>query len=350
MIREKRIFHREFYELTGCIHNHSMYSYDSDVSMAKIISAAKKKGLSFITINDHRTFLAKNDKHVQNEKNLLVIVGAEINDFNNNNHLLVFNSDTVLKGLSAEEYAKTYQENGAVTFIAHPFEDRRTTEYRKYIWTNVENTEFDGLEIWNAVSEWLGRLNPKKNGFFLVFFPYFFIKAPQKKALRYWDELAQKGIRKAAIGSIDAHTIKYKWRGISLKFLTHAKLFKTIRTNVLIEKGKSIDKAGVLQALKQGNSYVVNYRMGDPFQFYAGMSGKNGKDVIFGEEITWEKGLRFYYRLPKIAKVTLIHNGKKIGMKRDEKGFFPIPTKGIYRLEITRFGRGWIYTNHIYVT
>jgi hypothetical protein len=350
MIKKKQIFSREFWELSGCIHIHSKYSFDSDVSIEKIIFAAKKKGLDYFTINDHKSFDASQDEAVKKESDIVILVGTEMNDPANHNHLLVFNSKVILKGKPAGDYAKLYQENGAVTFVAHPFEDRLTKEYRKYIWTDENNTHFHGLEIWNAVSEWLASLNPKKNGFFLVFFPYFFIKKPHEKALQYWDNLAINGIRKAAIGSVDAHTIKYKWHGITFTFLTHAKLFKTIRTNVLIEGNEKPDSDAILHALKKGNSFVVNYRLGNPYHFYAGICDEKGNGVIFGEEILWQKGLRFFFKLPKIATVALIHNGKTMAIKRDEKGFFTIREKGVYRLEITYFGRGWIYTNQIYVT
>jgi hypothetical protein len=350
MMKEKQIFSRHFVELNGCIHNHSEYSFDCEISVKKIIAVAKQKGLDYITINDHRSVSAGSDEAVQNEPDLLILAGMEMNDPTNNNHLLVFGSEVVFKGKSAEEYAKFYMENGAVTFIAHPFENRRTNEFRKYIWTDKENTWFHGLEIWNAVSEWLGSLAPKKNGFFQVFFPGFFIKKANPQALQYWDELAASGVRKAAVGSVDAHTIKHNWHGIKLTFLSHGKLFQTLRTNVLLENKQKPDANDVLQALKNGNSYIINYKLGNPYQFYAGICDSDGNGVIFGEEIKWEKELRFFYRLPKIAKVALIQNGKAIAVQRDEKGFFPIPSSGVYRLEISRWGRGWIYTNHIYVT
>jgi len=104
----------------------------------------------------------------------------------------------------------------------------------------------------------------------------------------------------------------------------------------------------ILQALKEGKSYIVNYKMGIPYNFYAGIKcGDNS--AVFGEEIELQEGARFYYRLPKISKIKLFHNGVIIEKQFKEKGFFEITEKGFYRLEITRWGRGWIYTNNIYV-
>ena len=181
-MREKSIFSRKFYELTGCIHNHSEYSFDSDIPLIKIINSAQKNHLDFITINDHMTLEAKYDKVVQKEKKLHVIVGVEINDPSKNNHLLVFNTDNIISGESAEKYSQTYLEQNCITFIAHPFEKRKTNQFRKYIWTNEKNHNFTGIEIWNAVSEWLGKLNPRLKWFFSCFFPIFlYCKTISKK-------------------------------------------------------------------------------------------------------------------------------------------------------------------------
>ena len=117
----------------------------------------------------------------------------------------------------------------------------------------------------------------------------------------------------------------------------------------MIPAESRINDSSILNALRNGNSYIVNYKMGNPLHFYAGICNDSGEGVIFGEEIELHEGLQFYFRLPKMAWVSLICDGNKISKKYDEKGSFPIHTSGAYRLEITKFGRGWIYTNHIFV-
>ncbi|MCD4819555.1 MAG: hypothetical protein K8S23_12775 [Candidatus Cloacimonetes bacterium] len=348
-MKKKSIFSRDFFELTGCVHNHSEYSYDSSVPISKIILAARNNELDYFTLNDHLNMQARDDRDFRNEKDILIIAGSEINDKSNNNHFLVFDHSEIIKGEDASKYSKYYFENGVTCFAAHPFEKRICNKFRKYIWTDPENTNFHGLEIWNAVSEWVGKLSPKKNGVFLVFFSSFFIRKPFQKTLNYWDDLAKNNIRKAAIGSTDAHSITHKWMGLKLVFLTHKMLFKTIRTNVLLSASETPSQKSILKALRNGNSYIVNYKQGNPYNFYAGISDSKGKSAIFGEEIEYSENLKFYFRLPKIAKVVLIRSGKKIKTERDEKGYFDILGKGVYRLEITQLGRGWIYTNHIYV-
>jgi len=345
----KNILDSSFLELTGCIHNHSEYSYDSKVPLKKILKAAKRSELDYITINDHRTLQAKDDPSVLQEKDLIVIVGAEINDPQNNNHLLVFNTNEVLVDKTAPEYVNHYKNSGAVTFAAHPMEKRSSTKYRKYIWTDLSNDGFDGLEIWNYVSEWVGKLAPKFNGLLLVLFPNLFIIKPMRRIIAWWDKMNLEGKRKAAIGSLDSHEEKVKKFGILFKFLTHKSLFNSIRTNVLLEDGIHPQEKNILTALKKGNSYIVNYKIGIPYNFFAGMKATGQKAIICGQVIKLSSDLRLYFRLPHYARIILFHNGKKISSKFDDKGYFLITKPGNYRLEIFRFGRAWIFTNNFYV-
>jgi len=348
-VKIKNIFNRKFIELTGSIHNHSEYSYDSKAPLKKIIDSAKKNDLDFITINDHLTFDAKKDELVLSEKDLQIIVGFEINDKEKNNHYLVFNSNEILSALTAGEYVDSYAKQGATGFVAHPFEKRIGSKFRTFPWTAKNNNNFDGIEIWNYLSEWIGKVIPKLNGLIMILFPSFFVIKPYKVSLDYWDELNISGKKIAAVGSIDAHEEEYKILGMKFKFLTHNALFKTIRTNILLPEKTEINEQNILAALENGNSYIVNYKRGNPYNFYAGISNEEEENAIFGEDIKFCKNLKFYYHLPKMARTKLIRNGKKIKAKFDSKGAFPIKEKGNYRLEITRFGRGWIYTNNIYV-
>ncbi|MDP8200798.1 MAG: CehA/McbA family metallohydrolase [Candidatus Tenebribacter burtonii] len=348
-MKNKNIFNKKYFELTGCVHNHSEYSFDSQVKLSKIIIAAKKNELDYLTINDHHTMVAREDDAVKKENDLFIIIGAEINDPQKNNHFLVFNTNEIIQGKEAREYIQRYAESDAICFAAHPFEKRASKRFRKYIWTDKKNDDFDGIEIWNYLSEWLGKLNPILNGIFFILFPSLFVKKPLREALDYWDELNNAGKRRSAIGSVDAHSEKIVKFGIKLEFLTHKILFRSIRTNVLIPEEAQIDQQNILKALKNGNSYIVNYKVGNPYDFYAGIASSKDDSAIFGEELSFTENMYFYFRLPKIARVKLYRNGKKIASKLDEKGRFEIKQKGNYRLEIYRFGYGWIFTNNIYI-
>jgi hypothetical protein len=345
---QRKIFDRNFHELTGCIHVHSEHSFDCSVPLARILKEARKARLDYITINDHMTTKAA-DELPEDTGGLTVLVGAEINDPDLNNHYLVFNPHTIINGAQAADYVTAYKEAGATGFVAHPFEYRKSRLFRKYSWTDKDVNDFDGLEVWNYLSSWIAKVRPRMNGLLYVLFPSLLIDNPYRKGIRWWDEMNLQGMRKAAIGSVDAHGECRRLVGIPIHFLTHGALFKTIRTNLLLPAQHPVTQEAILQALRQGNSYIVNYKMGYPYNFYAGMHS-SAHQAIFGEEIPFSEDLRFYYRLPKTAKVKLHCNGRRLTKVLGDKGCFPITQPGNYRLEITRNGRGWIYTNMIYVT
>ncbi|OQX70562.1 MAG: hypothetical protein B6D62_04490, partial [Candidatus Cloacimonas sp. 4484_275] len=68
-----------------------------------------------------------------------------------------------------------------------------------------------------------------------------------------------------------------------------------------------ISKENILQALKNGNSYLVNYKVGNPYNFYAGISA-NGKSAVFGEKIQFQEEMKFYLKkvsfLLKLPEIT----------------------------------------------
>ncbi len=344
-MKKKNIFGRKFFELTGCIHNHSKYSFDSKIEVKKIIEDACKERLDYITINDHMVHQAQAD--IPKKEELTAIVGIEINDKKRNNHTLVFNSDKIIKDKNAAEFLEEYKKDGAICFAAHPIEKRASAFFRKYPWTDHNVDNFSGLEIWNFLSNWVGGLNPITNGISHILFSNLYVRKPYRELLKYWDDLNIKHDKKVAIGSIDAHTETWQKFGIKISFLKHRQLFRTIRTNVLLEN--ETDEQSILKALQEGNSYIVNYKRGIPYNFYAGISAKSGDNAIFGEKISFQNNLKFYYNLPKNAKVDLFCNGEKIASQYNERGNFAIDKPGFYRLEITKMKLGWIYTNNIYV-
>ncbi|HPT72565.1 MAG TPA: hypothetical protein PLE74_09830, partial [Candidatus Cloacimonadota bacterium] len=231
----------------------------------------------------------------------------------------------------------------------HPLEDRQDDRYPKYQWSKLYLDSFDGIEIWNFISSWLKTMNYWKNGAFHLLFPQMFIRRPYRKVLKYWDDLNLQGKHKSGIGAIDAHGVSIRILGLRVKVLTHKHLFAYIRTNVLIPSKDDITQADILLALRNGNSYVVNQRIGIPYNFYAGITDSEGNNATFGEDIHFKKDMRLFYNLPKSGRIHLIYNGETIEKRSGSKGYFEIRKPGFYRLEILRYFLGWIYTNPIYV-
>ncbi|MDD3049925.1 MAG: CehA/McbA family metallohydrolase [Candidatus Cloacimonetes bacterium] len=347
-MRQKSILGKNYNELTGAIHIHTEFSHDCSVAMEDIIKYAKKSDLDYLTINDHNNFHAEEKLKTLDTSDVIFIIGAEISDYQDHNHYLIFKTDEIIRKGKAEDYVKHYAEAGAMGFIAHPIDRRKDYSFKQYPWTARSCEKFTGMEIWNFVSNWLRHLNPKVNGLLWVLFPKLCVGKPSRDTLEMWDNYNLRGLKKPAIGSIDAHTVRLRRFGLRFKILKHKQLFKTIRTNVLIPTEKQINQDSILDALAKGNSYIANYTMGEPRNFYAGIS-TGEENGIMGDSVLLTDNTKIYFRLPKIARVSLFHNGKKIDTKFDEKGEFQLSDTGFYRLEILRFGYGWIYTNNFYV-
>ncbi len=348
-MRTKTIFDRTFDEYSGVLHVHTQYSFDCDVALPRIIRAAKKSRADFIMINDHHTFAAKDDHAVRNEKELIILAGAELNDKSGNNHYLVFGTDQVHTKIPAQEYMQQYANEGIHGFIAHPRERRRTKRYRKYPWTERNIEHAAGMEIWNFTSSWMGKLIPSINALPMLLFPGCFVRRPLPENLRLWDDWNLEGKRLTGIGSADVHGTRMKMPGFKFRVLSHERLMGKIRTNVLLKQGEKPEPINLYRALLRGNCYAIYEPVGAPFNFYAGIVDRDGNGAIYGEDIDLQPGLTLFFNLPMSAKVKLIHNGRKIAHWRDQRGSYPIKQPGFYRLEITRYGKGWIYTNPIYV-
>jgi len=347
---KKIILNRKFNEYSGAIHNHTSYSKDGRIPLREIVNYALDAKLDFITTNDHNDLACLQDEaYVKNKTSLLIIVGVEVNDPDDNHHLLVFNTNKVITECDPSIYVNTYTSEKAICFAAHPNERRITAEFRKYEWIDRSLNKFDGIEIWNYGSSWLGKVNPIFNGILCVFFPELFVRKPLRKNLNFWDDLNLANLRKSAIASTDAHDVIKKKGPFTFRILSYKRLFRTLRTNVLLPENVPFTEDNVLNALRKGHSYICNYAMGKPWTFYAAMDSGEGKSAIFGEEIILSTGMKFHFNLPLICDVHLYHNGKKIDSKHEKNGCFKINEPGFYRLEISRYRYGWIYTNPIYV-
>ncbi len=132
------------------------------------------------------------------------------------------------------------------------------------------------------------------------------------------------------------------------------KFLRRFRTNILIPNSNSNDHFNartINNAITNGNSYIVDYIHGVPYNFYVAVVNDNGQSAIFGERINIEnKDLFMYFNLPSVSDIHLFHNNKYKEKKHDKQGYFKITEKGFYNLLINRYTINWIYTNPIYVT
>lgn len=352
------------FDYTGAIHMHSVFS-DGTAKPDEIAGYANEVGLDYIILTDHNTLQAKQLGYDKLYGNTLLLVGYEINDLDNKNHYLTFGLNELVGKykdigggefgniLPAKEYVRLVKEKGGFGFIAHPFEKRNSfPQHPPYPWTEWDIDNYDGIEIWNHMSEWVEGLteNNQVNRFL---HPLKSIVAPDINAVKKWDTDNMR--RKVpAIGSVDAHAHKISLIGFyNVEVFPYKVLFKSVRTNVLLDEKP--DKHNyrktseqILNAIREGKSYIVNSYYGDArgFRFFA---RKDDKNYSMGDDIITDNTSKILIEcfIPKQAKVKLMKNGICIDESISTGGIWNCDGYGNYRIECWINDRAWIFSNNI---
>jgi len=273
-------------EYVGAAHIHSLFS-DGTGEVPEIAKYADESDLDFILLTDHNTLRALHEGYEKWYGKTLCLVGCEINDRENKNHYLAFGiNETYSTRLSAKEYVKRVKESGGIGFLAHPHEKRvHMQEHPPYPWVDWSIEEFNGIEIWNHMSEWMENLT-EQNKYTSFLHPLRSITAPQPKTLRTWDELNLKR-KVVGIGGVDAHAHKQNLFGFfEVEIFPYKVLFKSIHNHILVPnplmKGNSKQKlakskSAVYEALAYGICFIANDYHADSkgFKFYAKSGKKN---------------------------------------------------------------------------
>ncbi len=344
------------YEYVGALHMHSVFS-DGSGTVEEICGFADEVGLDYIVLTDHNTIRAKKEGYEKWYGNTLLVVGCEINDRENRNHLLAIGVDEAYSTrLPAKEYTKKVKEAGGFGVVAHPHEKRSSMdEHPPFPWQEWDSEDFDGIEIWNHMSEWMEGLT-EENKYNYFVHPLRSIVSPPQETLEKWDEINQKR-KLVGIGGIDAHAHKVNLLGFfEVEVFPYKVLFKSIRTHILtdikIEKDNNpevVTKAQriLLESLKSGKCFVSNYYHGDAkgFRFFAQCDGK-----IFqmGDTFDLCGDLRLRVILPNITgTIKLLRNGEYIGEVENIDAEFIVEQPGVYRVEVYLENKAWIFSNHV---
>ncbi len=343
----------KFHEIIGCIHIHSVYS-DGTGTIPEISRDAEDTGLKFIMITDHNNLRALASGEEKWYGRVLTLIGYEINDNDDANHYLAFGlREEINKNLSAPEYVKRVTQHGGFGIIAHPDESRHLMlEHPPYPWTAWESCEYQGIEIWNQMSEWMEGLT-SWNKVWRFINPRRSIEGPAQQTLERWDQVNQNR-KVVGIGGVDAHAHKHKMLGglIKLTIFRYKVQFQTVRTHLLLSKpfeaGMDLEKAKqlIFEAILECRVFVSNYFNGDAngFRFFA--ENKQGMAHI-GGRLVFEPNTRLKVELPRGADVQLVRDGRVLHEGSGKDLDFECEEPGLYRVEVFRNRRAWIYSNHI---
>ncbi len=339
------------HEIVGVIHIHSNYS-DGSKPIPEIAKIGETAGLDFLMFSDHMTLQPLRDGLERFHGKTAVIIGYEIEDPENKNHFLAFGLDKELDpGFHAKEYVSSVKDAGGIGIIAHPDEIRKAIpQYPSYPWTDWEAEGFDGIEIWNHMSAWMELLK-RRNVLKLIFTPRRGLVGPTERVLKKWDELsATRPV--VGIGSADVHAHALRKGPIRLIIFPYKVQLRSIRTHLLLSSPLSSDiacaKKQILDAIRNCRAFVSHFRWGDArgFRFYVDSGDRHYQ---MGESVPFRDGLKMVMKAPYEVYIKIIKDGQ-IYDNLFRSGFdLPVTSPGLYRVELYRNEKGWIYSNHLRV-
>ena len=338
-----------WFHYSGVIHVHTTES-DGTKTLEQIAAIGQSVGLDFMMFTDHMTLSNRDAGKEGYYGNLLVTVGYEHNDPDDNNHYLIFGSPRVYPSrMSATEYVAASAKDKALGIIAHPDEIRdRKGKYPPYPWTDWSPTDFDGIELWNQMSEWMERLG-KYNRLSMAFSPRKSMIGPTNRLLKQWDEISNSR-KYVGLASVDAHAFPIRVGPFTVAIFPYKVHFRSLRSYIILDQPLSPDLATareqLFQAFRECRVYFANLRWGDAseFIFYA----DNGRErVPSGGELALSPSAQFVAKLPSKAAIRLIKDGSEIMSTTAREMVYEVSRPGLYRLETRKWGRGWIFTNHI---
>ena len=127
-------------------HTHTSVSKDSLTSPARLIAAARHKGLDRVVVTDHNSIAGALAAHALDPER--IIVGEEIMT-TKGEILAAFVSAEIPRGLSPQETIQRLREQGAFVSVSHPFDS-----WRNGAWKSEDLLEIaplvDAIEVFNA--------------------------------------------------------------------------------------------------------------------------------------------------------------------------------------------------------
>ena len=349
-------------EIILSLHMHTVYS-DGSGKHVDLARAAIRAGIDAILVTDHNVIAKDFERYWQMEGGkVLMLVGEEIHDQTRNpqkNHLLVFNTDEELAqyAQNTQELIDQVKQRNGLAFLAHPYDPECPPINEGDIsWENWDVENYDGIELWNSLSDLKIRSKSFLQILFYIFFPRMLNVAPPPEHMQIWNGLLAKGKRVVALGGADAHAIKVQRGILKREVFPYEFHFRGITTHLLLGAnltGETLpDRAAIFSAMNKGHCFVANdlFRPSKGFMFSARIGAEN---ITMGDEFSFSGSFKISIKLPQPAECQLLRDGNLISKWTDQDQCnYEADQPGVYRVEVYHVvnGRrlGWIFSNPIY--
>lgn len=327
--------------------------------MTRIIESAQRAGLRYAIATDHFRMDARDAGFEGYHNGMLLIVGEEISP--RYNHLLALNLKTPIvvwkSETNAQRMINEVNSQGGYAFIAHPdHEGAPLVGSRAFPWLAWDAEGYAGLGIWDLLSDWSSQLKGVWSTLRACLQPGEALQGPRRKTLERWDQLTQEK-HIVAIGESDNHGHHRRYFGFSRQIFSFDFAFRTIRTHVLLKEALSgnaaQDQVAILQALRDGSSYVSLDLWKDPagFMFRA---YNDTEETHAGGTLLRQGPSLLETKLPSAGRLRLIRDGRIVKEERRRGHLqWDLDVPGVYRVEadqrVSGRWRPWIFSNPIWV-
>ncbi len=247
-------------EKVAVLHVHTTHS-DGTGTPAEVIRTAQNSDIDILGINDHNNLRLRNEGLGGWQGNLFVLAGAELQDENDRNHLLVYGLDVLPDTSDTEKQIEFVNNHSGIAIVAHPFEKPGKLPHTKsYCWTRGVLDGLSGVEVWNYMSEWKADISVF-NFISKYRHPDKYVVTPEKNAMGFWQQVGG-----CVIGGVDAHNFKAGGL-LNLSMFPYEYLMGKTRTHILLDSelpsdSKEAEKI-IVDALRCGNCFVSNGANGD---------------------------------------------------------------------------------------
>jgi hypothetical protein len=340
----------------SCVaHVHSTYS-DGTATVPELLDAAAASGRDALLLTDHDTLEARDDGWEGRHGSVLLIVGTEISP--KAGHVLAFDTDAQIDHAGREEaqILAELERCGGFAFIAHPFSQGARMSRRiapPHGWSSLDAGGYAGIELWSLVTDSAESWRSPREAIAFMRDPERHIQGPPQSHLQAWDALCQ--LRKvAALGGLDAHQSGVRIRNRVVSPMPNERYFGLFGTHLLtrapLGDDPGVDRTLLLDALREGRSYLALDFVGDPrgFEVWA----ENGDRAEMGERANGEEWT-LRVRTSARAELRLVRDGKLVRREFSKSLDHTTAESGVYRVEAWRTERGcdrlWIVSNPIYL-